>query len=106
MAMQAMQSAKSTVIQFLIVIKATCSAKHSLTDAITAAQGSAPLPNLDVITWNHKPWIDTTNKWALPRGQLNVCVLLRIVGSQHRVLALLRASAIIFTMIHMLEESN
>ncbi len=56
-AMQAVQFAESTAAQSTAVIEAACSAKYSLSAAITAMQGNAPLPNLDVIARNHKSWI-------------------------------------------------
>src|SRR6266851_8139578 len=44
------------------------------------------------------------SKWASP--SLNAHVLPRTAGSQHRVSALSRASAVVFTMTHTLEESD
>jgi hypothetical protein len=53
-AIQARQFAESTAAQSIVVIKATHSAKYNLLAVIVAMQGNAPLPNLDVIVWNHK----------------------------------------------------
>jgi len=53
-AMQAMQCAKSAAVQSMAVIEAAYSTKYSLTAAIAATQGNAPLPNPDVIAQNHK----------------------------------------------------
>jgi hypothetical protein len=59
-AMQAVQFAESIVAQTIVVIEAAHSAKYSLLAAIAATQGNAPLPNLDVIAWNHNSWTETT----------------------------------------------
>ena len=53
-AMQAAQCTESAAVQSTAVIEATRSAKYSLTAAIAATQGNAPLPNPDVIAQNHK----------------------------------------------------
>ncbi len=65
--MQATQSAKSTVAQSTAVIEATHSAKYSLTAAITAMQGNNPLPNLDIIAWNHKSWTETAKQMGIAK---------------------------------------
>jgi hypothetical protein len=66
-ATQAAQSAESTVAQSTAVIKAARSAKYSLTAAIAATQGNNPLPNPDIIAWNHKSWMETTKQMGVTK---------------------------------------
>jgi hypothetical protein len=61
-ATQATQCTESAAAQSMAVIEATRSAKYSLTAAITAMQGNAPLPNPNVIARNHKLWMETTKQ--------------------------------------------
>jgi hypothetical protein len=68
-AMQAAQSAKSIVAQYDTVIKAAHSAKYSLMAAIVATQGNTALPNLDVIAWNHKLWMETTKQMGITKSK-------------------------------------
>ena len=70
-AMQAVQCTKSTVAQSTAVIEATCLAKYSLMAAIAATQGNAPLPNPDVIAWNHKSWTETANQIGITKKSSN-----------------------------------
>ena len=61
-ATQAAQCAESAAAQSTAVIEAARSAKYSLTAAIAATQGNAPLPNPDVIARNHKSWTETAKQ--------------------------------------------
>jgi hypothetical protein len=66
-AMQATQSAESTVAQSTAVIEAAHSAKYSLTAAIAATQGNNPLPNLGIIAQNHKSWTETAKQMGVTK---------------------------------------
>jgi hypothetical protein len=68
-AMQATQSAESTVAQSDVVIEAAHSAKYSLTAAIVAMQGNTALPNLDVIARNHKLWMETAKQMGATKSK-------------------------------------
>jgi hypothetical protein len=70
-ATQAAQFAKSMVAQSTAVIEAARSAKYSLSAVITATQGNAPLPNPDVIAWNHKSWMETTKQMGFTKKSSN-----------------------------------
>ena len=70
-AMQAVQCAESAAVQSTAVIEAACSTKYSLTAVIAAMQGNAPLPNLDVIAWNHKSWTETTKQMGITKKSSN-----------------------------------
>ena len=68
-AMQAAQSTESTAAQSDAVIKAAHSAKHSLMAAIAATQGNTALPNLDVIPWNYKSWMETAKQMGITKSK-------------------------------------
>src|SRR6266851_753711 len=70
-ATQAAQVTESTAAQSTAVIEAARSAKYSLSAAIAATQGNAPLPNPDVITRNHKSWMETTNQMGITKKLSN-----------------------------------
>jgi hypothetical protein len=66
-ATQAAQFAECTSAQSTAVIAAARSAKYSLSAAIAATQGAAPLPNPDVIARNHKSWTETAKQMGVSK---------------------------------------
>jgi hypothetical protein len=70
-ATQAAQFAESTAAQSTAVIEAARSAKYSLSAAIAATQGNAPLPNPDVIARNHKSWTETAKQMGVTKKSSN-----------------------------------
>jgi hypothetical protein len=70
-AMQAAQFAESTAAQSTVAIEAAHLAKYSLSAAITATQGNTPLPNPDVITWNHNSWMETAKQMGVTNKSSN-----------------------------------
>jgi len=61
------QSAESTAARSTAAIEAARSAKYSLSAAIAATQGNAPLPNPDVIARNHKSWTETAKQMGVTK---------------------------------------
>jgi hypothetical protein len=70
-AMQAAQFAESTAAQSTAVIEAARLAKYSLSAAIAAMQGNAPLPNPDVIAQDHKSWTETAKQMGITKKSSN-----------------------------------
>ena len=58
--------------QSTAAIKGTHAAKFSLVAAIMATQGNAPLPNLDVVAWNHKSWTETAKQMGVTKKSKRV----------------------------------
>ena len=70
-ATQAAQFDESTAAQSTAAIEAARSAKYSLSAAIAATQGNAPLPNPDVIARNHNSWTETAKQMGVTNKSSN-----------------------------------